>query len=617
MSRQARLGIEQALELLDDSDMEGNWSNSEDEDGDDSYLPDALEIAQLEADNEPSLNDSDMQQAQITSGTEVQNDTDNLASASQDNAQTDSQSQTSHSGPEDVSQSSSSDPSHSASSTSTIAPFSPPPFTAQFPPGPHHHLPGTASVEEFFLLICGENFFQTLADQCNLYARQQPPGSSYNWTDTTESEMKLFMGIHLAMGVHKLPSVEDYWSQHPLLGAPGISRGMPIQRFKALQSCLHLNDNTTARKRGEPGYDKLHKIRPVMESIRENCQRCYSLHREVSVDEAMVGFKGRSSMKQYCPMKPTKRGYKVWALSDSHTGYMYNFAIYCGATPGVTEHGLGASVVRTMTEPVLEKGHFLFFDNYFSTVSLAQFLRTKNTYCIATARTDRTAWPTNLKNKKTLKQHLKRGDHRSQIVSPGVQCFMWMDKKVVPFINTICNPSSLTTVKRKKKDGSTVNVSCPLSVQLYNKYMGGVDMADQLRKAYSCRRRSRKWWLPLFYFMVDISVVNSYILHRDTPHASKLTIKEFILELATELMSCDSIRKRPAGVLPQPSLDAPPSARFCERHFPSRSENKRQCRICSKDGIRRRVVYCCLDCDPKGPVFLCAEPCFRLFHTKA
>ena len=138
--------------------------------------------------------------------------------------------------------------------------------------------------------------------------------------------------------------------------------------------------------------------------------------------------------------------------------------------------------------------------------------------------------------------------------------------------------------------------------------MGGVDMADQLRKYYSCRRRSRKWWLPLFYFMVDISVVNSYILHRDTPHATKLTIKEFILDLAGELMSKDSTRKRPA----HPSLDAPPSARFCERHFPARSGKKGQCRICSKDGIRRRVVYCCLECDPKGPVFLCAEPCFRL-----
>ena len=117
------MGVDQTLELLDDSDMEGDWSNSEDEDGDDSYLPDALEIAQLEADDEPSMNDSDMQQAQITSGIEAQNDTDNLASASQDNAQTDSQSQTSHSGPQDVSQSFSSDSFHSASSTTTIVPF--------------------------------------------------------------------------------------------------------------------------------------------------------------------------------------------------------------------------------------------------------------------------------------------------------------------------------------------------------------------------------------------------------------------------------------------------------------------------------------------------------------
>ena len=140
------------------------------------------------ADNEPSLNDSDMQQAQITSGTEVQNDTDNLASASQDNAQTDSQSQTSQSGPEDVSQSSSSDPSHSASSTATIAHFSPPLFTAQFPPGPHHHLPGTASVEEFFLLICGENFFRHL--QSNAICMQGNNHQAHHTTGLTPQRVR-------------------------------------------------------------------------------------------------------------------------------------------------------------------------------------------------------------------------------------------------------------------------------------------------------------------------------------------------------------------------------------------------------------------------------------------
>ena len=202
---------------------------------------------------------------------------------------------------------------------------------------------------------------------------------------------------------------------------------------------------------------------------------------------------------------------------------MYNLKVYCGATPGATEHGLGASVVRTMTEPIAEKGHFVFFDNYFSSVPLAKFLRTKNTYCVATARVDRVAWPSSLKDKKRLNRELKRGEHHSTVVSPGVQCFVWKDKKAIPFINTICEPSSITSVKRKRKDGSRITVACLKSVQLYNSYMEGVDVADQLRKASSCKRRSRKWWLPLLYFMVDISVVNSYILHCDTPDCVKLS----------------------------------------------------------------------------------------------
>lgn len=622
MSKRARLAVEEALVLLEGSEGEDEWSKSEDEDdGDDTYLPDPLEMAQLEVGNgEQSLNDSDMHQTNtdsdetpktVDTDREVNTQSENDQQTNADNIQTNTCDATrSHDSGTDHIDGDTEDGSHSSSSTTPIAPFLPPPFTEQA--GPHHNIPGTASVEEFFLLIFGENFFQVLAEQCNLYASQQPPGSSYNWIDTTENEIKLFLGIHLAMGVHKLPSVEDYWSLHPLLGAPGIVQGMSIRRFKALQSCLHLNDNSKAKKRGEPGYDKLYKIRPMVESIRANCRRYYRLHREISIDEAMVGFKGRSSMKQYCPMKPTKRGYKVWALCDAHNGYLYNFEVYCGATPGATEHGLGATVVRNLSEPVLEKAHFVFFDNYFSSVPLAAYLRTKNTYCVATTRADRVDWPTPLKAKKQLNHQLKRGEHRSVIVAPGVQCLLWKDKKAIPFINTTCEPSRETTVMRKKKDGSRITVPCPQSVQLYNSYMGGVDVADQLRKTYSCRRKSKKWWLPLFYFMVDVSVVNSYILHRETPHTAKHTLKEFILELSSELMSCHCSRKRSA----QSSLDAPPSARFCGRHFPSRNGKLGQCRICCKDGIRRRVVYCCLECDPKGPVFLCAEPCFRLFHTK-
>ena len=51
------------------------------------------------------------------------------------------------------------------------------------------------------------------------------------------------------------------------------------------------------------------------------------------------------------------------------------------------------------------------------------------------------------------------------------------------FINTIADPASTTTVKRKNKDGSSLNIPCPESVKLYNSNMGRVDNADVKRKA--------------------------------------------------------------------------------------------------------------------------------------
>lgn len=40
------------------------------------------------------------------------------------------------------------------------------------------------------------------------------------------------------------------------------------------------------------------------------------------VDEAMVKFKGHSSIKQYMQKKPIKRGFKIWMRSDSRSGYV-------------------------------------------------------------------------------------------------------------------------------------------------------------------------------------------------------------------------------------------------------------------------------------------------------
>lgn len=116
-------------------------------------------------------------------------------------------------------------------------------------------------------------------------------------------------------------------------------------------------------------------------------------------------------------------------------------------------------------------------------------------------------------------------------------------KKAVSFINTISEPTEQTKVKRRNKDGSQVMVRCPVAVKLYNEFMGGVDSADAKRKAYSCSRRSKKWWCRLFYFVLDVSIVNAHIIQSETNHQAKMDGKTFRLELVRELLSCYNSRK--------------------------------------------------------------------------
>ena len=120
-------------------------------------------------------------------------------------------------------------------------------------------------------------------------------------------------------------------------------------------------------------------------------------------------------------------------------------------------------------------------------------------------------------------------------------------------------------MKRKKKDGSQTNVPCPVAVKNYNCFMGGVDVADAKGKVYSCSRNSKKWWHRLFYFNVDVCIVNAFIIQSESRFSEKMNQKNFRLELARELLACHSSRKqRKRG---RAFIDGNPSALFNEQHF--------------------------------------------------
>lgn len=52
----------------------------------------------------------------------------------------------------------------------------------------------------------------------------------------------------------------------------------------------------------------------------------------------------------------------------------------------------------------------------------------------------------------------------------------------------------------------------PQIIDDYNHNMNGVDRANQLRASYSTQLKALRNWLPLFYWILDTSIVNALIL---------------------------------------------------------------------------------------------------------
>ena len=55
--------------------------------------------------------------------------------------------------------------------------------------------------------------------------------------------------------------------------------------------------------------------------------------------------------------------------------------------------------------------------------------------------------------------------------------------------------------------------------------MGGVDIANQLRSTYELHQPARRTWWPIFYWLLDASLVNAYQL--STVYAEQKALKPF------------------------------------------------------------------------------------------
>jgi len=150
----------------------------------------------------------------------------------------------------------------------------------------------------------------------------------------------------------------------------------------------------------------------------------------------------------------------------------------------------------------MSKNHHVYFDHFFNSVTLLEHLKANGTYACPTVRCNRKDLP------QCAKEKLHPGE---KVVSQkGNVVFMkWHDERDVSLISTKCSPLAVDVVVSRRNQG----ISKPAVVDKYNKHMGGVDLADQLRQYYSIGRSSYKWYRYFFWFLMNISICNSFLLY--------------------------------------------------------------------------------------------------------
>ena len=102
---------------------------------------------------------------------------------------------------------------------------------------------GSTQFDIFQTVIGMNELLEIIVTEMNRYATQK--GCNF---ETTEDEMKAFLGINFMMGINKLPSLEGYWSTDICIGNGKIQNVMTRTRFQSILQNLHFSNNNSNNK---------------------------------------------------------------------------------------------------------------------------------------------------------------------------------------------------------------------------------------------------------------------------------------------------------------------------------------------------------------------------------
>ena len=148
--------------------------------------------------------------------------------------------------------------------------------------------------------------------------------------------------------------------------------------------------------------------------------------------------------------------------------------------------------------------------------------------------------------------------------------------------------------------------------------MGGVDKADMMLSFYKSKHRSRKWYHRIFFHLVNLSIVNSWILYKSIGGETSL------VDFTVDIIRCLLRGVEDIGAEPKEDsiimsklkslkfVDVPLALKYDgKQHWPVQicSEPQR----CKMPECKKRTRFMCSKCS----IYLCVigSHCFLNFHN--
>lgn len=400
-------------------------------------------------------------------------------------------------------------------------------------PGPKRCAKNSKSELDCFSLLIDDNLLQNITDCTNIYiTKVQPKYVNQRYCRLTDkTEIQATIGLLLFAGSFRggKQNLKDLWKYVEM-----FSTTMALNRFLFILRCLRFDDINDRDQR--KSQDKLAPVRYMFTKFIENCIAVYSVSEYCTIDEQLAAFRGKCTFKQYIPSKPARYGIKIQTLCDARTWYTLNMEIYPGKQPDgpFSLSNSAKDVVLRLIEPISGSGRNITTDNWYSSLGLSEELLKKKLSFVGTLRKNKPQIPKELLNVKERPEKSSMFAYRENLT---LVSYVPKKRKNVLLLSSM-HPESCTI------DESTEEEFKPEMITFYNVTKAGVDTVDKLCSTYTCARKCNRWPLIVFFRILDIAGINSFVLFKANNDGNDGTNRlQYLRTLSTALLD-PQIRKR-------------------------------------------------------------------------